>query len=300
MSVPYTITSSTEEGERAFATAILPSGSVTLSDDNPAYEEFVDALLAGVDAEEVERLADASRIVAEKFRGLSERVSVGAGRVFFDGDEVDDSVARHLLRVLDEKREDWRPLVSFMEKIATNPNEHSREQLYDWLRAREFTITDEGDIVGYKGVQSDGEGGYRSLHSGSAIRNGEAVTGQVPNAVGDTIEMPRAKVAHDPGAACSYGLHVGTYEYAHAYASGAMLKVAVNPRDVVSVPTDAGGEKVRVARYRVLATIDAPETAAVVEADPFDLSDDRYEQYCPECDDYLDSSGYCESCEEYV
>ena len=271
MSVPYTIT--TDQDDHSVATALLPDGPVTLANDNPAYDEFVDALLSGADAADVSRLASAERIVAEKFRGLSERVSVGAGRVFFDGDEVDDSVARHLLRVLDEQREDWRPLVAFMEKIAANPEPHSREQLYDWLRSHQFTITEAGDIIGYKGVASDGEGGYCSVHSGSAIRNGEAVTGRIPNAVGDTIEMPRSKVAHDPAAACSYGLHVGTYSYAHSWAQGAMLKVAVNPRDVVSVPTDAGGEKVRVSRYRVLDVIDAPETAAVVDEDDVDEDD---------------------------
>lgn len=284
MSVPYTIT--TSQDGRSVATALLPDGPITLANDNPAYDEFVDALLTGAEADEVQRLASAERIVAEKFRGLSERVSVGAGRVFFDGDEVDDSIAQHLLRVLDEKREDWRPLVAFMENVAANPNAHSREQLYDWLRAHQFTITEDGSIIGYKGVAGS-EGSYHSVHSGSAIRNGEAVTGQIPNAVGDTIEMPRSRVQHDPSAACSYGLHVGTYSYAHTWAQGAMLKVAVNPRDVVSVPTDAGGEKVRVSRYRVLDVIDAPETAAVLYDSP-----DEDEDYCDDCGEFADEC-YC-------
>jgi mRNA-degrading endonuclease RelE of RelBE toxin-antitoxin system len=71
-------------------------------------------------------------------------------------------------------------------------------------------------------------------------------------------------VAFDPSTGCASGLHAGTYEYAKMYASGALLKVVINPRDVVSVPTDSDAQKLRVSRYRVVETIDAPETLPVV------------------------------------
>ena len=68
--------------------------------------------------------------------------------------------------------------------------------------------------------------------------------------------MPRSEVAYDPGEACSVGLHVGNYKFARDYASAALLEVHVNPRDVVSVPTDAGGHKIRVCRYKVVDLVE--------------------------------------------
>ena len=51
----------------------------------------------------------------------------------------------------------------------------------------------------------------------------------------------------------------------------------MNPRDVVSVPVDCAGEKMRVCRYKVLETIDAPETEPVAwEGEP-DLWEDDWD-----------------------
>ena len=103
----------------------------------------------------------------------------------------------------------------FMENVAANPNEHSREQLFDWLRDREFTITSNGCFIAYKGVwerDADAEDNYpyQSCSRGDAIVDGERFTGAIPNGVGVTIEMPRGDVQHNPAAGCSTGLHVGT------------------------------------------------------------------------------------------
>jgi hypothetical protein len=46
-----------------------------------------------------------------------------------------------------------------------------------------------------------------------------------------------------------------------------MLECHVNPRDVVSVPTGAGGEKVRVCRYIIAGTIETAYNSAVIDVD---------------------------------
>jgi hypothetical protein len=43
----------------------------------------------------------------------------------------------------------------------------------------------------------------------------------------------------------------------------------VNPRDVVSVPTDAGGEKVRVSQYTVVAIDDDQQSVALASDPPY-------------------------------
>jgi hypothetical protein len=278
-------------------TVFLPSGPVTLRQDHPHYVTVRGDVTSGAASQlredEIIDLADLSTAVARRFDKLSERVSVANGRVYFDGDEIDGSITRLIVRALDAGLgTSWRPLVRFLENVAGNPQQHSREQLFDWLNARAFTITPAGEVVAYKGVERRDDGGYQSIWAGGAIVNGERVEGQVPQRPGDVVELPRSQVAFDPSEACSVGLHVGTYDYAQHYSrNGAMLKVVVNPRDVVSVPTDADGEKVRVCRYAVADTISDP----LPESAWIDLNE-ADDGEC-ECGDELDARDYCPSCD---
>lgn len=261
MSIQYSIVGI--DGEN-FITVFVPGEDAPLvaRNDHPNFDQIVEQAVSG-DAEGLPELFDVSLTAAAHFDKLSERVTVSHGRVYFDGDEVVSSLTQQIARFVSENVEDWRPLVAFFEKVQSNPNEHSREQLYDWLDAHQFTITESGDVVGYKGVQSiDGE--YRSISTGRAIVDGQEVSGTIPNAIGSTIEMPRSAVAHDPSQSCSTGLHVATRAYAQSWSrNGVTLEVHVNPRDVVSVPTDAGGEKVRVCRYTVAAINEAEFDSAL-------------------------------------
>jgi hypothetical protein len=63
-------------------------------------------------------------------------------------------------------------------------------------------------------------------------------------------------VDDDSSKDCSYGLHVGTYEYASMFAP-VLTEVKFDPADIVSVP-DYDTNKVRVCRYTVIA-IHMPE-----------------------------------------
>jgi hypothetical protein len=147
-----------------------------------------------------------------------------------------------------------------MEKIYQNPNKHSRENLYDWLNAHDFTINSEGNLLGYKGVRKD----FGSISQGPGIVDGQPMNGSLPNKPGSILEMARSAVQHDPSVGCSSGLHVGTWDYASGFGP-IVLQVEVNPRDVVSVPTDCGWAKMRVSRYRVVDVLSGPMTSLVVD-----------------------------------
>lgn len=257
--------------------------------DHPNFGKIREAALdilgdeAFVEEGEFLELFDPSIAVATKFEGLSENVKVADGRVYFDGDEVDSSITQEIVRFLHADEADWIPLVHFFEKVQANPNQHSREQLFDWLRDREFTITKDGNIITYKGITAD----MHSVFGGKAIVNGVAVTGKIPNPVGAVVEMPRSEVTHDPAAGCSVGLHAATHAFATGYGT-TVVSLEVNPRDVVSVPTDSSAEKMRVCKYKVREVITEPysglvappaaEVTAVLDED--DLSLD------PEGDDW--------------
>lgn len=201
--------------------------------------------------------------VRQRFEGtLSADVKVADGQVFFRGESVDNAITDQILRFLEEDQ-DFKPLVRFMEKLAANPQEHAREQSYRWLQTCKFTITDEGDILAYKGVQSN----YNSKHAGKGIVNGEAV-GNVNNTPGNVCEYARDEVVHNPGVACAEGLHAGTYSYASGFASGngdKVVEVLVNPADIVSVPTDSRDQKMRVCRYTVLKDCDGERSSALAK-----------------------------------
>lgn len=232
--------------------------------DSSQLLNILDAIADG--DESVVDLFDVAQAVASKFERLSERVTVANGRVYFDGDEVNDSISKQIVRFMDEGA-DFMPLVRFLEKVQQNPQEHSRENLYRWLDAADFTIAHNGDIIGYKGIGLTADGGYASIHSGRAIVDGEVVTGRIPNKPGSIIEMPRSEVTHDPAIGCHYGLHVGTWDYAHSFGNGGVLEVRVNPRDVVSVPTDSGDAKLRTCRYEVREILSEPYTRALLDED---------------------------------
>jgi hypothetical protein len=262
-------------------------GNVVLFHNGELYSATSDhpnwaGILTGLenDDETVVDLFDVSLVVARKFEQLSERVRVNNGRVYFDGDEVDTVLTRQIVRFLDDG-EDFSPLVKFYERLAQNPNQESVDQLYRWLQSHDFTITEDGKIIGYKGVQRNKEGSLESVNKGKALVNGQEFNGHIPNNIGDVVEMPRADVTFDPEETCSYGLHIGTWDYAQRWGrDGAVLKVLVDPRDVVSVPVDASGQKLRACRYAVLDVIESKINETVV-ASYSDFEDE--ESYSDEC-----------------
>lgn len=267
MSVKYSLIN---DGDSASITVYVDGNVLTATDTHPNFETIVEQVLDGdVDVE----LFDVSVSVATKFDRLSERVTVAGGHVYFDGDEQSGPITDQIIRFLDEGH-DFMPLVHFMEKVAQNPNDHSREQLFSWMENHGFTIDKDGYIIAYKGVHRDGDGSLVSCTSGPAIVNGEAVNGNVPNPVGAIVEMPRSSVVHDPRQGCGSGLHVANWRYADGFGN-VTLKVKVHPRDVVSVPTDSSWEKMRVCRYTVLEEVSAPVDSAldVTEGDDDDVYD---------------------------
>lgn len=267
-----------DDGENQFVTVFVP-GEMPLSarDDHPNFARIVSGAADGDTA--VIDLFDVSQTVGRRFERLSDRVTAANGRVYLDGDEINSALTKQILRFLDEDVNDWAPLVAFFEKVQANPQEHSREQLFEWLDRHDFTLTPDGDIVGYKGVRKNPDGSLVSISHGPAIVDGVAVNGAVPNGIGSTVEMARSSVTFDPAVGCSRGLHVGTYDYAKGFSQGAVLEVHVNPRDVVSVPTDCNWQKVRCCRYQVVDVIDTPYTSAVLDDDGADFEDDEVDEW---------------------
>lgn len=260
----------TDEGTSFVTVFVAGRKPATADDTHPNWDAILDGLMDADDS--IIDLFDVSQTVSNKFERLSERVTVANGRIYLDGDEIDNALTKQVIDFLDAGVEDvkWKSLVRFFENVQANENEHSKEQLYRWLNTHNIAINPEGLIVGYKGVARDGNGGYVSIMSGKAMVDGEVKEGNIPNPIGAVIEMPRSEVHHDPAVGCHQGLHVGTYDYARGFSQAGVLEVHVNPRDVVSVPTDSGDAKMRVCRYTVVQEIDAPYTTPLVNDTTYD------------------------------
>lgn len=220
---------------------------------HPNYKRIVAALVA--DEDPTPFLSVTAALVALN----DDRVTIEGDTVKFKGEVIHNNLTRTILRYQSEGR-DTTNLVRFMERLDANPSRHSREQLFQWTQAQDLVIDEDGFIIGYKGVKKgtrtgdDGESleSLVSIHAGPAIVNGVEVNGNVPNDPGNVIEMPRKDVQDDPNVACSNGLHVGNFRYANSFGHGVLLEVRVDPADVVSVPRDSNGEKMRCCRYEVI------------------------------------------------
>ncbi len=252
------------EGEPSSIIVFHDGKTHIMGKENPSLLNVMDALRAGqMEDAEVVAMFNVERALSRRFERLSERVTINAGRIFFDGDEIKSTLVDTIVTLHEQSATqtgaDWMPLVRFLEKVVLNPNEHSRENLYRWLAKNEFGIHEDGDFVAYKGLDQ----GMVSSSSGTAWVNGEVHRGKIPNAIGTIVEMPRSDVVHDPRIACSTGLHAGTWSYARSFSSGPKVMVKINPRDVVSVPTDASDQKLRVCRYKVMEVVTGPLTSVL-------------------------------------
>ena len=132
------------------------------------------------------------------------------------------------------------PMVKFLQNLLENPSKRAVDELFGFLQTNQLPITDDGHFIAYKKVRGD----YLDIHSGS-----------LDNSVGNTVEMPRNLVDDNKDRTCSSGLHFCSIEYLKHFGNGSTDRVVIlkiNPRDVVSIPSDYHNTKGRACRYEVI------------------------------------------------
>lgn len=251
--------------ERFNAAAHAYLASARTDEDNEELQLETDVFLAtlgGVDDNGL--IAQAREIVTHRIEHLTDRITCDGFHVYYDNGDfgklgIDPVLEDHLIRIIADSGSDAsgdRDVLAwcrFTEKLYSNPNSDIVGRFVEWLKVQNWlTLTDNGNIIGYRGCTSDSEGEPVSIHCGPAIVNGTYVNGHVPNRVGDVVEFDRTKVTVDYANGCASGLHVGTYDYAVGWGNTWLLRVELDPRDVVSVPFDCSSQKVRCCRFKVL------------------------------------------------
>lgn len=242
------------------------------------YQAILEAIKAGK-LDKIPDLVDTTKHFS-KVKGLE----VKGGNVYLDGQALEGVIADRILKFRDEQLP-YEPLIKFARKLRLNPSFNSRAMLYRFLEHNGHPITVDGNFIAYRGVTKE----FKDKH-----------TGKFDNSVGAICEMDRAEVDENPNNTCSSGLHVACYEYAKGFAPQ-LIEVEVDPQDVVAVPTDYNGTKMRVCRFKVVNVAkdvrseslytDSEHVAQLDDSD--ELIDD---ETCDNCGDSNPYGGDCGNC----
>ena len=238
------------------ATLLHEGKPYTLNSSHANFAPFKSALIAG-DFETAINYLDIKKQIKEFADG---ELKVENGSVYYYGTQLHGKVVDKLLELLESGLKLGSPFVKFVKNLLDNPSNNSVEELYDFLSYKSLPIDDDGYVLGYKGVCSDGWSKSGNLQT--IVLQGEVnERGQIKNNVGDVIEVQRRSVDDNRQNQCSHGLHIGSFDYANGWASdGKLLLVRFNPRDAVSVPQDSECQKLRVCKYEVLEEIERNES----------------------------------------
>lgn len=161
------------------------------------------------------------------------------GVLYIQDKKVPEEVYSVIKPVLASRPADSDRVIAFFNRLAKNPSKRVFETLFMFLEHNCIKLLPNGSVLAYKSVRPD---------------MFDHFTGKIENKVGMTVTMPRDKVNDDPEKTCSYGLHVGSLEYAQGFHSynQVIVEVEVAPEDFVSVPVDYNGQKARTCAYTVL------------------------------------------------
>ena len=223
--------------------------------------------------------------------------------VYYKGHRLHGVVVDKLLDMLRSGMKDSTPITNFITRLQANPSANSVAELYTFLGYKSLPTTPEGKVLGYKGVQSD----YWSStgNADTIVVQGETnERHQILNEVGATIEVARRCVDDNKDNHCSFGLHVGSFDYASGWSGedGKLLLVEFDPADAVSVPTDCNFQKLRVSKYNVISDITDQKKELdkpVYEANKPIYGSDSDDYVDDEDDDYEDDYDYVDEEDDY-
>lgn len=230
MSYPYLI-----QGDNVVV--VIDNKPHTINKTHITYSKVVDAIKAS-DWDAVKDAIEPKKIVLNYGRG---NVSIQGETLFWKGKELHTSLAVKMIEML---REGFpiEPMVHFMENLYSNPSHRAVTELYNFLEKGKLPITPDGHFLAYKRVRLD----YLDVHSGS-----------MDNSIGQIVEMDRHEVDDNKDRTCSSGLHFCSKDYLNNFGGDRVVIVKINPRDVVSIPSDYNDTKGRACRYEVVGEIDA-------------------------------------------
>jgi hypothetical protein len=200
------------------------------------------------------------------------------GFLYFEDEQIASDPTNRIIQCI-KQGFPHKPILNYLTNLYDNVSERAVQESYTWSSHKGLPITDDGMMVGYKGVRTyDSETSVQGKNG--EIQDGDLVdiyTGNsFRNNPGDKCSMKRRQVCDDHTQGCSSGLHVGTYDYACDWAgpSGTVVLVKFNPKDIVSVPSDCNCQKMRVSEYEVISIAREQLEEAVYDHNDYNDIDD--------------------------
>ena len=212
----------------------------TVKSDHPRFAEI--CKLASTDQFDQILAALDVRSVVDNFlyKSANGRFAIEAGTLTFDGEQIHNTLADRMvdMAVLGL---DLTAMENFMVNLFDNPSFRAVTELYSFLEAGSLPITSDGHFLAYKKIRDD----YTDCH-----------TGRFDNSIGTVVEMKRNQVNENRDITCAEGLHFCSYDYLNQFGGQRVVVLKINPRDVVSIPSDYNDTKGRCCRYEVLREIE--------------------------------------------
>lgn len=192
----------------------------------------------------------------------SKNVVVEKDTVKIDGVSVSNTNTpiMKFIKILQEKGvvdSEINRIKPFLENMFKNPFIDAVHEIYDYCKAMDFEITDDGCFLAYKKVRKD---------LGSVFDNGKT-----KHKIGEYTEVKVYDTERTN--VCSNGLHFCSKSYLQHYSGDVIIIVKVNPKDVVSIPVDYNFAKGRCRKYLVVGILgDKNKTLKDVDESTLDKS----------------------------
>jgi hypothetical protein len=210
----------------------------TVTDSHRNYSAIVEALKAK-EYDRIHELVNTAAAFAKQAPGqaFTDRVTIDAegGNVFVDGEPMHGVIIDRIFSMM-QFGFDVKPIVTFLDNLLQNPSKSAIEELYSFMEVGGMPITEDGHFIAWKRVQSD----MRSFYDNKVIHE-----------FGVELSMPREQCNPNRNETCSAGLHFCSQTYLSQYngGDGRILILKINPRDVVSIPSDYNNAKGRACAY---------------------------------------------------
>jgi hypothetical protein len=218
---------------------VIGNKSHTISKTHITYNKVLEAIKAQ-DWDLVKDTIEPKKVVLNYGKG---NISVQGETLYWKGKELHNTMTSRVISMLQDGFP-VEPMVNFMENLYANPSKRAVDELYGFLEKNQLPITPDGHFLAYKKVRAN----YFDVHSGT-----------MDNSVGKIVEMERNEVDDNKDRTCSAGLHFCGMSYLNHFGGERIMIVKINPRDVVSIPTDYNEAKGRACRYEVIGELNAEE-----------------------------------------
>ena len=192
----------------------------------------------------------------------SKNVIVEKDTIKIDGVSVSNTNTpiMKFIKILQEKdvvNSEINRINPFLENMFKNPFIDAVHEIYDYCKAMDFEITDDGCFLAYKKVRKD---------IGSIFDKGKT-----KHKIGEYTEVKMYDTERTN--VCSKGLHFCSKSYLQYYPGEVIIIVKVNPMDVVSIPVDYNFAKGRCRKYFVVGILgDENKTLKDVDESTLDKS----------------------------